>query len=108
MNWLVLVILALVIFWALDKGQREKNKAIAKQRTIIKGEQITYTELASKRHNIHTALNMIKLGLVTIKSPDDEKLSYLYAGGIYLKDPRLHLLAHRYGLVPGGPNYVGD
>jgi len=51
---------------------------------------------------------MIKLGLVTIKSPDDEKLSYLYAGGIYLKDPRLHLLAHRYGLVPGGPNYVGD
>lgn len=108
MTWLVLIVLVLIIFWMLDKGSRTHKKAVLRNRQRISGEKITFTELANKRHNIRTAHNMIKLGLVRSNSIDDDRISYLYSGGDHLESHRLHLLAHRYGLIPGSMNYVGD
>jgi len=107
MNWLVLIVLVLILFWWLDKGPRRHKKMVLNRRNKIKGEQITYSELASKRHNLHTALNIINLDLVYSQSLDDKKISYLYSGGDHLESHRLHLLAHRYGLIPGSANFVG-
>ena len=108
MTWVFLALVLFVLYWLSSSTQRKHAAVTEKNNVRVHGNKITYTELAQKRHNIHTAQNLIKLGLVHIQSIDDKKLSYLYAGGSPAKCRRTHLLAHKYGLTPKSSHYVGD
>ena len=110
MHWLLAVIISAGVYWWVSKPQRAYKAAHEKHRIHVAqtDKRITYLELASKRHNLRTARNMIHLGLVEAgPGPDEKHLQLIYDQNWTLNTRRQHLLAYRYGLVPSAPNYVG-
>lgn len=107
MIWLIVAIMAMVIFWMVDKPHRAHRKRQIHLRET--DERLTYTDLAHKRHNLRTSRNMIKLGLVRQGLNIDEQHLYLIYDGVPPQNSaRSMKLARKYGLLPGEPGYVGD
>lgn len=70
--------------------------------------KLTYSELAKQRHDLQTARNIIKLGLV--RKPDttrDRHLQIIYTEGLLITSSRSRQFAHDFGLTPDSPRFVG-
>jgi len=106
-----LLILALVIWAASSSAKRQTDRTAAEYITRVNVEnkkQLTYKELAKKRHNIHTAKNLILLGLVKPPKNNHERiLQATYDGVIDDNDEHARKIGLSYGLVPGRANFVG-
>lgn len=110
MIWVIVVLAAMIIFWMVDKPRRAHRNAHRKRHIHLRetDERLTYTDLANKRHNLRTARNMIKLGLVRQGLDINEQHLYLIFDGVPPQtSARSMKLARQYGLLPGEPGFVG-
>ena len=103
MKIFVVAILALLTFWLVQPGKKTRTAI------VVKGnKQITYIELANKRHNFHTARNMIALGLVCAPTTAaDRHLSMIYDGVDTSESPTTARVADLYDLNPTRQGFVG-
>jgi hypothetical protein len=104
------IVLVLIIWGLLTKVHRAEAKAAADLEVIniADKKQITFEELATKRHNIHTAHNLINLGLVLpARFPLERAIQNAYDGLFEAPGTRAAQIARFYGLDPDAKNFVG-
>lgn len=111
MSWLVVAVAALIIYGMVTRTKRAARIAETTYVKVIDAsnkKQITYETLAKKRHNIHTAKNLIALGLIQSPRHSLERAIQAAYDGIF--EPQgtwAGQIARNYGLNPDAPNFVG-
>ena len=105
------VVLALIIWAASSSAKRQADRQAedyVKRVDASKKKRLTYVELANKRHNIHTAKNIIALGLVKPPRHQLERVIQAAYDGVYNEnDDYATQTASFFGLIPERANFVG-
>jgi len=108
MTWLVVVAAFLFFLGLVAQAHRAITATNTKVIDASKTKQITFEHLANKRHNIHTAQNIIALGLVRrARQPLDRTIQNAYDGLFERPGTWAAQVVRFYGLDPDSKNFVG-
>ena len=110
MTWAVLFVATVIIYGLVTRKNRALKNAGTRNMVIdaSKKKQITMTDLANKRHNIHTAHNLIALGLVKpARNPLEHAIQDAYDGVFDENNNYASGVVKFFGLHPNGSGFVG-